>query len=278
MRGRRGFTLVELLTVIGIIALLIGLLLPSMVSARQASKLLACQSNLRQIHQASVARSLEHGGYVQIAGSVNLPGGLTPATLGDASEKRYAYFDDGSVRRPAPMQAALAPYLGQKNVRLDSAANLTADLSHGIVEKVFTCPAQGEPEQAQMISNISAGWFGPLLPCSYGYNEGLMGFEETPHRLRGNLARARPASQIIFLTDAVTRRDGPNPFIAWFPFAHGRCTLRDVYFYIAGCGMRSQFDLARHPRDRMNVLFCDGHVDTLHINERDLEHGVMLAE
>jgi prepilin-type processing-associated H-X9-DG protein len=155
---------------------------------------------------------------------------------------------------------------------------MVADLTHGIVQKIFTCPAQSEPEQAQMISNIGVGWFGPLLPCSYAVNEGLMGFEETPHRLRGNLAKARPASQIIFMTDAVPRREGTNPFIAWFPRAQGRCTLAEVFIYIAGCGMRSQFDMARHPRDKMNVVFCDGHVETLHINERDLERGVMLAE
>ena len=55
MSDKRAFTLVELLAVVGIIAVLIALLLPAMHRARKQSLLVKCQSNLRQLGAAVIA-------------------------------------------------------------------------------------------------------------------------------------------------------------------------------------------------------------------------------
>ena len=62
MKKNKGFTLVELLVVVSIIALLVGLLLPALGRVRDSARQVKCATNVRAIHQGLVAWSQDDDG------------------------------------------------------------------------------------------------------------------------------------------------------------------------------------------------------------------------
>lgn len=108
---RAGFTLVELLVVIGIIALLISVLLPTLGKARTAANRTACMSNMRQVTLALTSYLNEYRG--------NQP--LYALFRNDASGKDYFW------------PVALGRYLALKDV-----ADAGIDVSGGVTSQVMT--------------------------------------------------------------------------------------------------------------------------------------------
>jgi prepilin-type processing-associated H-X9-DG protein/prepilin-type N-terminal cleavage/methylation domain-containing protein len=90
-RGTRvslgGFTLVELLVVIGIIAVLIGILMPVLGRAREQGRNARCLSNLRQIGQAMNMYTVENKGFI-IPGCIQWYDG--GASKGGRGEENWA--------------------------------------------------------------------------------------------------------------------------------------------------------------------------------------------
>src|SRR4051812_11768026 len=70
-RRSRGFSLLELLVVIGIVALLLSLLLPVLSRVREAARTTTCLARLRSIGQAMLTYVGENDGYIPGSGNTS---------------------------------------------------------------------------------------------------------------------------------------------------------------------------------------------------------------
>jgi len=138
----RGFTLVELLVVIGIIALLISVLLPALSKARRAANTIACSSNLRQIIQAMMIYASQNNNY--IPGGPNTTGAFlfdpTPANSAPKFDAQYSENYCPGISQDWDWQAPIANVMG---VQFNQAGDLQSRIQrfHFLLNyNVFQCP------------------------------------------------------------------------------------------------------------------------------------------
>src|SRR3954464_6848488 len=98
MRKRHAFTLVELLVVIGIIAVLIAILMPALARARMSANLVKCQSNFRQVYSALTSYVNENKGVLPRSCDVAAgPSGTFAQTLVQITELLGSKVSDETV-------------------------------------------------------------------------------------------------------------------------------------------------------------------------------------
>ncbi|MBE6399627.1 MAG: prepilin-type N-terminal cleavage/methylation domain-containing protein [Lentisphaerae bacterium] len=100
-----GFTLIELLVVIAIIAILAGILLPTLQSARERGRAASCMSNLSQMNKMAVSYTNDNDGFVLPAHFNNfwwvrmmVDYSLTPAALACAGNQENNYYDESDSK------------------------------------------------------------------------------------------------------------------------------------------------------------------------------------
>jgi len=292
-----------LLVVVGILALLISLLMPSLSVARQSAQRISCAARLNQQILAAKILEANHKGYYPLVGV--LPG-IQPQDLDDTYATKYEYLSypfAGYTRMIAPVTIALAVEMSDRTgvaaVSNNQVGNVETD-GRGFI-KNFLCPSQAAsvsdltqlPELYIAIPSTGAPicWYTEAM--SYIYNEAVLGWGDSDiyGRLKGCSSQIRQQSRTMFAADGLggVISGTPNRYqsITWTPMATvynirttPPVTLADALkgngSGVGNAGDYANFDKHRH-QGKINIAFFDGHVETRNITGNDLSSVYLLA-
>lgn len=222
-RRQTGFTLLEILVVVAIIALLVAILLPSLVRAREQTRRTVCQSNLRQLQQGVVFYLSDHKGIFPPHRTE-----VEPGTRGRDDLGEWAWFRQLERYTKSP--------------------------------EVPHCPTLKTDTQED--AGVIWSWGYNRLEIGYGYNAwflGLWNHASAPGAYEEHFglrsypwfaeARVKNPSLNILFADANPKADRLFGGQLWWPYIEGDTG-----------GSGEGVNVRRH-RQGGNVVFNDGHAE-----------------